>query len=139
MSEDNQRQPLSEAELEKLKELTTLASQFKMAADARFKDPEIRPRMIAALKPGEMEELQDILAEFVSSGGLSGLDCADEGLTRLSLKMADITAEMAERVLDQDVLADYLPEGLQNEDAVQQLKDNDAQNLAALCEHKLSM
>jgi 5'-deoxynucleotidase YfbR-like HD superfamily hydrolase len=125
---------------ESLEQLVGLAAQFKEAAEARVNgDPKLRAKAIASLKPGEMENLQELAGEL-AAGALGALfGEVDEEFLKLNLKVADITADLAQRVMEKDELAEYLPEGLQSANAAEQLKSNGADNLAALVEHKLSL
>ncbi len=126
-------------DLEALEALVTLAAQFKQAAEARLEDPALKAKAVASLKPGEMEVLQEKAMELAAGGLAAMFDGVDEEFLKLNLEVCDMVEELSERVLDKDELAGYLPEGLQNQDAVDALKAQGADNLAALCEHKLSM
>jgi hypothetical protein len=127
---------------EALENLVGLACQFKGAVEARIGDPRLKAKTIASLDTGEMEKIRELatkieIGQMAAALAFAGID--GKSFLSIVLENADTMADFAQHVLEKDELVEYLPKGLQNNDAVEQLKNNGAENLAALCEHKLSL
>ncbi len=117
---------------EKLKHVTELAAEFKNAVEARYQgDRKLGEKLIATLKPGEMEGIQDKLQEIVNEA----LEYAfggepSEAFIKKNLALVDITAELFSRVLPAEKLSPLVPAELKTEENVAYLRELGAANLA---------
>jgi hypothetical protein len=124
--------------LEQLEALTTLAVEFKDAAEEYTSGTAgLKEQMIDNLEDGEMDNAID-LAQDLALGGLgAAFGSVSEDFLLLNVKACDFTCQIAERVIDQDTLKSFLPEGLKTADSVAQLEAAGAPKLAALCKATL--
>lgn len=124
---------------EKLTRTVELAVEFKNAVEAGLgNDSSLRGKLLAAMKPGEMEQLtgklQDI-AEGAMELAFGGGKPSEEFLKK-NVEITDTMAELFNRVVPEAKMASFIPAELKSDDNVQYLRDLGATNLAKLSAFK---
>lgn len=119
---------------EKLLKLTELCVAFKDAAEARVQsDLALQRKIMAAIKPAEMEELMDMVQELAGEA-LSlafGGEPSDEFL-KLNIKACEKVAELSLRAMPEDTVRADMPADLKTEESAKALAAAGAPTLARL-------
>jgi hypothetical protein len=122
---------------EQLISLTGLISEFQNAAEEYSeRTPGVEEKILASFKDDEMDYAVDIAQKMVL-GISSTFGSASEELLLLNVEASEFKYELVARVIDQDTLKGFLPEGLKTADSVAQLEAVNAPKLAALCKATL--
>ena len=121
-----------------LMKLTELCVAFKDATEARIEsNRKLQKKAIAALKPGEMEELQSLAMELAADGlGIALGGKVSDDFLRLNIKAVEKVAELALRIMPEDTLRADVPADLKNDEAIKALTAHGAANLARLASPK---
>ncbi len=121
-----------------LEQMVTLAAAFKEVVEGRIQnDAVLGARLQNAFKPGEIEDLQELMGEILAesmdavfSGTMS------ESFMTLQIKFLDTFTELAQRVISNEDLFSDLPAELKAQYVVDTFREKGAERFASLCEFK---
>lgn len=140
--------------LENLQRVTELSAAFKDAVEKRYgEDPKLTAKAQESLKPGEFEVIQQKIAGLVQDGvkiaseifpgRASYMDVSElikenvsDAFLRKNIEIADMTADIAVRIMPQRKAAKLIPKELKKPESIKTLRAVGAVHLADLCAYK---
>ena len=130
--------------LEELKNVAELTSEFNDAFAKEFhRIPELASytfsEAFSSYTRKENKENARIAKILVNPDDPGRNGISQKELTRMRLKIADVTVHAAQNCMGNTALARHFPNSLMKQSAVEILEENGCAHILEVCKHKLSM
>tara|TARA_R110002124_G_scaffold64985_2_gene177404 strand:- start:206008 stop:206394 length:387 start_codon:yes stop_codon:yes gene_type:complete len=123
-----------------LERLCELSLTFREALDKQLDaSSENKNNALNSLTTRELAQIQDKEMRYAAETFNTVATGTTDEFFKLELEVCDLTVLFAQRVLDIGTLSVSVPDELLTPHAINALKEHGAHNLAAICEHKLSL
>jgi len=118
--------------------LTECCGAFREAVATHLQgDPALTQKAMESMTEEEMEKLQEMAQELAGHTLNASVGSISKEFVDLTIKSAEITVDLAGRVMDISELSQFVPEDLKSEEGAKQLEENKAPKFAALCRQSL--